>query len=109
MPSRVFAIFRQAVLEHRQVLFRDQDATRHACPHIVGYGPNGDEEALLYQFSAVTWDGEPVDGKWISVGLAWIGDATLLDGTWHTAPDVTRPRSCVIRPAFQKGYGACGW
>lgn len=50
MPSPIFFVFRYAIQHNEQILFDYHGHRRETCPHVVGYGPDGNEQALVFQF-----------------------------------------------------------
>jgi hypothetical protein len=70
---------------------------REMCPHVIGT-KNGRANALFYQFggtssSRLEPDGSP--NNWRCIHLDELHDVTVFEGTWHTAPNHSRPQTCV--------------
>lgn len=74
---------------------------RVMCPHVLGTkgtGPAARQQALFYQFaghssSGLGRDGDP--GNWRCMFLDELSDVTAEIGDWHTAPNHSRPQTCV--------------
>ena len=61
-------------------------------------GPAKRQQALFYQFdghssSGLGPDGSP--GNWRCMFLDELSDVSAEQGEWHTAPNHTRPQTCV--------------
>jgi len=75
-----------------------QGRVRIMCPHIVGYkdSKNGQElNALFFQFAGESRSGLPPGGEWRCIHLNQLSNVSVTPGTWHTAPDHSRPQTCV--------------
>jgi hypothetical protein len=73
------------------------------CPHILGW-KNGSERALLYQFGGSSSSGlEPAGSanNWRCVIVEQLLNITIRDGPWHTAPNQSRPQTCVDEIAVE--------
>ena len=51
MPSRTYALFRDAILAQQQVTCMYEGRYRELCPHIVGTDKSGREAVLAWQFA----------------------------------------------------------
>jgi len=94
MTSQTYLIFREAVLKKKQVTCVYHGLPREICPHTLGY-TNGREQALSFQFAGQSSSGLPPSGEWRCMKLDGVTNAVLRDGPWHTAPDHSRPQTCV--------------
>ncbi len=94
MPSDVFELFRRAIAEKKQVVFDYQGLRREACPHTLGY-KHGNEHALVFQFAGQSSRGLPPGGEWRCVDLHGVAFPMIREGQWHTAPNHSRPQTCV--------------
>jgi hypothetical protein len=95
--SRNFDLVREAVENRQQVFALYRGHRRQMCPHVLGW-KNGRRQALFYQFggtsdSGLQWDGSPMN--WRCIPVDDLKDLRLVDGPWHTAPNHSRPQSCV--------------
>jgi hypothetical protein len=94
MTSPVYAVFRKAILERKQVIFTYQDRYREVCPHTLGLKA-GKEQALVFQFAGESSKGLPPGGEWRCLILAQVKDAKIKDGPWHTGEKHTQKQTCV--------------
>jgi predicted DNA-binding transcriptional regulator YafY len=94
MSSRTYEIFHQAVLNKQQIVCTYHGYRREICPHTLGH-TKGAEQALSFQFAGQSKSGLPPEGEWRCMRLAEVYDAQLRDGPWRTAPDHSRPQTCV--------------
>jgi hypothetical protein len=68
------------------------------CPHVLGT-KNGKTQALFYQFGGesnsrpIQPDGSP--DNWRCIELAKLSNVSIIEGIWHTAPNHSRPQTCV--------------
>ena len=80
---------------------------REMCPHVIGYNKQGKEQALFYQFGGTSSSGLGPAGdpeNWRCIPLAGLTDARSAGGSWHTAPNHTRPQTCVATIDMEVGY-----
>lgn len=94
MPSAAYALFRQAIVERKQVTLMYQGRPREVCPHCIGH-KDGQEKVLTYQFGGASSKGLPPGGEWRCLFIDQAQDVTLKEGAWHTGPGHTRPQTCV--------------
>lgn len=94
MASQTFSIFREAVLNKKQISCIYRGLPREVCPHTLGY-TSGREQALTFQFAGQSSSGLPPDGEWRCMILDEVKDAKIKDGPWHTANAHGRPQPCV--------------
>jgi hypothetical protein len=70
---------------------------REMCPHVIGT-KKGRARALFYQFGGTSSSGIEADGSprnWRCIHLDELSDVTIIDGEWHSAPNHSRPQTCV--------------
>ena len=92
-----YATIRTAILEKKQITATYQGRYREMCPHVLGM-THGEPHALLYQFGGESSSGLEPDGSgnnWRCVFVDQMEDVEMHDGDWHTAPNHSRPQSCV--------------
>lgn len=94
MPSSVYGVFRQAVLERKQLTCIYQGLNREVCPHTLGY-KDGKEKALVFQFAGQSSKGLPPGGEWRCLFLDQVGNAQVQEGPWHTGERHTQKQTCV--------------
>lgn len=69
------------------------------CPHRLGRSVSGEQRVLCYQYDGESESGlEPVgsSSNWRCMVLERLRSVELLDGSWKTAPNHSRPATCVI-------------
>ena len=98
MPS-VYEIVRDAILTKKIVYATYHGYERAMCPHVLGT-KHGRQQALFYQFAGHSSSGLSPDGSpnnWRCLFLDELSSVHSEDenGEWHTAPNHSRPQSCV--------------
>lgn len=97
MPSQAYETIKRAIRDRRQVIAEYGGYTREMCPHAIGT-KGGREQALFYQFGGGSSSGPVVPGStqnWRCMEVAGIANIRVRDGAWHTAPNHTRPQTCI--------------
>ena len=95
-----YEVIKDAILNRKTVRATYQGHPREMCPHVIGLNKRGEQQALCYQFGGTSSSGLGPDGSaenWRCVRIAGLRDVTSTDGPWHTAPDHSRPQTCVAR------------
>lgn len=95
----VYEIIRDAILNKKIVTATYRDRVRVMCPHTLGT-KRGREQALFYQFAGDSNTGLGPDGdpeNWRCMFLSELSNVSSVDaeGQWHTAPNHSRPQTCV--------------
>ena len=94
-----YQIIRQAILDKTIIVAVYDGLERIMCPHVIGTNKQGREQALCYQFAGdsrsrpIEPDGSPVN--WRCIDIAKLGSVNTTTGPWHTAPNHSRPQTCV--------------
>jgi hypothetical protein len=101
MSSPTFDVFLQAAKDRRQIVCNYQGRHREACPHVIGWGKDGSEMALVFQFAGDSSKGLPPGGEWRCLRLAEVANVVAQDGAWHTGLSHLRPQTCVKRVEFE--------
>jgi len=68
------------------------------CPHRLGRNREGQLRILCYQYGGESHSGlDPMDlaANWRCVALEKLSKVKLMEDTWRTAPNHSRPASCV--------------
>ena len=95
-----YQIIRQAIIDRRIIVALYKSRERVMCPHVIGTNKQGREQALCYQFAgesesrAIEPDGSP--NNWRCIDIAKLSSVTTTEGEWHTAPNYSRPQTCVV-------------
>jgi len=94
----VYGIIRQAVETRRLISAVYDGHPRLFCPHRLGRNREGRLRVLCYQFGGASRSGLKPSGSpdnWRCVALDKLSAVELLEGKWETAPNHSRPASCV--------------
>ena len=92
-----YPLIRDAIVSKKIVTGTYQDHYREMCPHVLGL-KNDRRQALFYQFGGTSSSGLDPDGSaknWRCIPIDDLQDVVVTDGEWHTAPNHTRPQTCV--------------
>jgi hypothetical protein len=74
MPTAAYQLFREAILEEKQVTCKYQGHYRELCPLIIGH-KRGRERVLAFQFGGQSSRRLPPGGDWKCFDLAEVEDA----------------------------------
>lgn len=94
-----YELILQAILEKKAITAYYHGQYREMCPHVLGY-KNGKRHALFYQFGGQS-NSRPIqpDGSaqnWRCIDIDDLTNVAMVDiKEWHTAPDHSRPQTCV--------------
>ena len=93
-----YDLIRQAILEKKIVHATYKQQHREMCPHALGT-KNGKQQALFYQFGGES-NSRPIEpdgssANWRCLEIAQLSNVRLFDDYWHTAPNHSRPQTCV--------------
>lgn len=94
MPSANYRLFRDAVLNEKQVTCVYRGRYRELCPVIIGQ-TDGEEKVLAFQFGGESTSRLPRGGEWRCLFLAMVSDARLRDGLWHEGARHETEQTCV--------------
>jgi hypothetical protein len=92
MRSPTYTLFRNAILDERQVVCSYDDRPRELCPHIIGINKSGEEVVLAWQFAGESSGRLP---QWRCLKLANVKDARMRDGRWHEDGSHRTEQTCV--------------
>jgi hypothetical protein len=98
MSSQTYQLVRQAIIERKAISATYNGAHREMCPHVLGT-KLGKPQGLFYQYGGasnsrpIQPDGSPNNWRCIEIGK--LSSVTLIDTVWHTAPNHSRPSTCV--------------
>jgi hypothetical protein len=94
-----YDLVRQAVLTKKAITAYYHGQYREMCPHVLG-SKRGVRHALFYQFGGQS-NSRPIqpDGSadnWRCIDIDRLSNVAIMDiARWHTAPDHSRPQTCV--------------
>jgi hypothetical protein len=92
MPSRVYILFREAILAERQVVCTYDGRYRELCPHIIGTNKDGEEAVLAWQFGGQSSGKLP---QWRCLRLGNVRNARVRPGSWHEGSSHRTSQTCV--------------
>jgi hypothetical protein len=77
-----------------------KDRPRLFCPHRLGRNQAGQRRVLCYQYGGESESGAPMGSpaNWRCIVLEKLRAVELLEGSWKTAPNHSRPAACVVEP-----------
>jgi hypothetical protein len=95
----IYRLVWAAVAAKRPVEARYHGRPRLFCPHRLGRNREGQLRVLCYQYGGESASGLQPAGwpaNWRCVALEKLSQVRLLEDAWHTAPNHSRPASCVV-------------
>ena len=107
MVSANYTLIRDAIANKKQVLATYDGHHRELCPHVIGLNKDGEEQALLYQFSGSSKSGlEPAGSprNWRCVALSRLSNVSTRDGPWYSVSVHTKPQTCVKQVDLEVAY-----
>jgi len=87
-----------AVIGKRPIRARYQGLQRWFCPHRLGRNREGQIRVLCYQYGGGSSTGLQPDSSpanWRCMALEKLSGVELLEDAWRTAPNHSRPQTCV--------------
>ncbi|MGH7967277.1 MAG: hypothetical protein ACREIC_00980 [Limisphaerales bacterium] len=97
----VYRAVYEAIRDHRPIAATYHEFARLFCPHRLGRNRKGELRVLCYQYGGESESGLGPPGSsdnWRCVALGKLSRIELLDGPWQTAPNHSRPASCIVDP-----------
>jgi hypothetical protein len=94
----IYQLVWAAVASKRPIRAMYQGHERRLCPHRVGRNHKGELRVLCYQYAGDSRSGLQAAGSpanWRCIAIEKLSRVTLLDEAWHTAPNHSRPQTCV--------------
>jgi hypothetical protein len=95
----VYRLVWTAIASKRPMQARYHGRHRLFCPHRLGRNRQGQLRVLCYQYGCDSESGLEPPGSpenWRCVVLEKLNQVKLLEDAWQTAPNHSRPASCVI-------------
>jgi hypothetical protein len=95
----IYQLLRTAVLGKRPVRATYDGLDRWLCPHRLGKNREGQLRVLCYQYGGQSGSGLQSPGSaanWRCIAVEKLSKAAVLEGAWYTAPNYSRPQSCVV-------------
>jgi hypothetical protein len=94
----IYRLVRTAVVSKRPLRANYHGQDRWFCPHRLGRNHQGDTRVLCYQYAGESDSGLQAVGSpanWRCLVLEKLSKVQLLEGAWHTAPNHSRPQTCI--------------
>lgn len=94
----IYRLIWAAVEGRRPIAARYNNRGRLMCPHRLGRNSQGQLRVLCYQYGGESESGLKAVGSpanWRCIALEKLRAVELLEGGWRTAPNHSRPASCV--------------
>jgi hypothetical protein len=98
--EEIYGLVWAAVANRRAIAASYHRLPRLFCPHRLGRNKEGELRVLCYQYGGESESGlEPAGSpaNWRCIVLEKLRRVKLLDDGWHTAPNHSRPASCVVK------------
>jgi len=97
--EEIYRVVWAAVANKQPIEANYQGRHRLFCPHRVGRNREGQLRVLCYQYGGDSRSGLDALGSpanWRCVALEKLSRVKTVKGAWRTAPNHSRPTSCVI-------------
>jgi hypothetical protein len=95
----VYPAVYEAIRNRRPISAVYHDLPRLFCPHRLGRNSEGEFRVLCYQYGGESESGLHPPGSpanWRCIALEKLSGIDLLDGSWRTAPNHSRPALCIV-------------
>ena len=96
--ENIYQMVRRAVETRRPISAVYGGRPRLFCPHRLGRNKEGQLRVLCYQFGGTSRSGLRPPGSpenWRCITLDNLTGVELMEGPWQTAPNHSRPSSCI--------------
>jgi hypothetical protein len=96
--EEIYRLVRTAVISKRPIRAIYHGWDRWFCPHRLGRNHEGQIRVLCYQYGGESGSGLQTAGSpanWRCIALEKLSRVELLEDAWHTAPNHSRPQTCV--------------
>jgi hypothetical protein len=96
--EEIYSLVWKAVKGRRPIRALYHGRSRLLCPHRLGRNREGKLRVLCYQYAGESESGLQRAGSpdnWRCVALEKLSKVELIEGTWRTAPNHSRPQTCV--------------
>ena len=94
----IYRLVRTAVISKHPIRAVYHGRDRRFCPHRLGRNHQGQIRVLCYQYGGESRSGLQAAGSpanWRSLALEKLSRVELLEEAWQTAPNHSRPQTCV--------------
>ena len=96
--ENIYQLIWTAIVGKRPIEAVYKGLPRLFCPHRLGRNKHGQIRVLCYQYGGESESGlQPVGSpaNWRCIAVEKLSTVELLEGTWRTAPNHSRPASCI--------------
>jgi hypothetical protein len=96
--EETYNLVRRAVMSRSPIAATYHGCRRLLCPHQLGWNRRRQPRVLCYQYGGDSESGLEPPGSsanWRCIAVEDLRDVELLTGAWHTAPNHSRPQTCV--------------
>ena len=97
--EEIYRLVRTAVISKRPIRAIYHGRDRWFCPHRLGRNHEGQTRVLCYQYGGESSSGLESAGSpanWRCIVLEKLRAVEILADSWKTAPNHSRPASCVV-------------
>jgi len=97
--EEIYRLVWTAVASRKPIGARYQGRPRLFCPHRLGRNSAGGLRVLCYQYGGESESGLQPAGSpanWRCIVVEKLSQVRLLEDSWRTAPNHSRPASCVV-------------
>lgn len=94
MPTATYQLFREAILQEKQVVCEYDGYPRELCPIIIGHKA-GEERVFAYQVGGSASRPLPAGGDWKCLVLSRVKRAALGDGPWREGASHSKEQTCI--------------
>jgi len=94
----IYQLLRTAAVSKRPIRGTYDGLDRWLCPHRLGRNHEGQLRALCYQYAGQSGSGLQAAGSpanWRCIAVEKLSRVELLEDAWHTAPNHSRPQTCI--------------
>ena len=94
----MYRLIRTAVTGRQPMSAVYEERLRLLCPHRLGHNSAGKARVLCYQYGGASSTGLETSGSpanWRCMKVEKFSRIKLLAGIWHTAPNHSRPQTCI--------------
>ena len=94
----MYRLIRTAVTARRPISAVYDRSPRLVCPHRLGRNNSGKTRVQCYQYGGDSSTGLEPSGSpanWRCMKLEKFSRVELMEGAWHTAPNQSRPQTCI--------------
>ena len=94
----LYQLLRTAVVNKRPMRSSYDGRDRWFCPHRLGRNHEGQLRALCYPYAGQSGSGLQAassPANWRCIAVEKLSRVELLEDAWHTAPNHSRPQTCI--------------